>query len=464
MNIKNYILIFITAGVLGSGCKKGFFDINVSPNSPQEATPALVLPSGIAGSAFVFGGYYQAVGAYWTQQYTQAPGASQWASWESYNLTDNDFDRQFTLLYAGALYDYKYVKTMASAAGNWKFYTIASLMQAYTFQVLADVYDKIPFSDALNGEGNLQPKYDEGPAVYEGILALIDDALSKDFAASTVKDPGATDVIFGGNMAKWQQFANTLKLKIYLRYVNVDANKYATQIKALLNENNFLAEDAAFTSFKDQETGYNPFYSTFVSRLAGNVIANTTLMSWLTEHDDARRGGIYKASETGNAWTSLNTGDFQTTPGATIKNYATPNINSTYPVYFFTKEEVLFLVAEAEARYGTAAKAKAAFDAGVEASFKSFDLGNDAITYPYNGISSIIEQKWVASANKRALEAFFDYNRTGYPANTFTKSKTSIWTNDDRPKRFFFPASERKSNSNTPSRVDLNVPVWWAKK
>lgn len=463
MNIKNYILIFITAGVLGSGCKKGFFDINVSPNSPEEATPALVLPSGIAGSAFAFGGYYQAVGGYWTQQYTQAPGASQWASWESYNLTEDDFDRQFIGLYASPLYDYKYVKDKASAEGNWKFYAIAGLMQAYTFQVLADLYDKIPFSDALNGEGNLQPKYEDGPAVYEGILALIDDALSKDFAASTVKDPGATDVVFGGNMAKWRQFANTLKLKIYLRYVNVDPNKYAAQIKALLNENNFLAEDAAFTSFKDQETGYNPFYNTFVSRLAGNVIANTTLMTWLTEHDDARRGGIYKASETGNTWASLNTGDFQDTTAVTIKNFATPDIGKTYPVYFFTKEEVLFLVAEAEARYGTAANAKTAFDAAVAASFASFDLEDDAITYPYNGIQSIIEQKWVASANKRSLEAFFDYNRTGYPANTFTRSKTSVLNGDDRPKRFFFAASERKSNKNTPPRVALTVPVWWAK-
>lgn len=463
MNIKNYILIFMIAGVLGSGCKKGFFDINVNPNNPAEATPALVLPSAVAGSAFVFGGYYQAVGAFWTQQYAQSSGATQWSDWESYNLTENDFDRQFTTLYAGALYDYKYVKDKAAAEGNWKFYAIAGLMQAYTFQVLADLYDQIPFSESLNGVGTLQPKYDEGPAVYDGLIALIDDALSKDFSASTVADPGSTDVVFGGDMNKWRQFANTLKLKIYLRYVNVDANKYSAEINALLAENNFLTADATFTSFKKEETLANPFYNTFVDRLAGNVIANTTLMGWLTENNDPRRDSIYKASETGSTWASLPTGGHLDATG-TIKVYATPNIGATYPVYFFTKEETLFLIAEAEARYGAAAKAKEAFDAAVEASFASYSLEDDAVTYPYNGIESIIEQKWVASTNKRSLEAFFDYNRTGYPANTFTKSLTSIWTNNDRPKRFFFPASEQKSNINTPDRVDLNVPVWWAKK
>ncbi|WP_018625791.1 SusD/RagB family nutrient-binding outer membrane lipoprotein [Niabella aurantiaca] len=462
MNIKNYILIFITAGVLASGCKKGFFDINVSPNNPAEATPALVLPSGIAGTAFVFGGYYQAVGAFWTQQYAQSSGASQWADWESYNLTNNDFDRQFTTLYAGALYDYNYVKEKASEKSDWKLYAIAGLMQAYTFQVLADLYDKIPFSEALNGVGTLQPKYDDGQAVYEGLIGMIDDAMSKDFSASTVSDPGAADVVFGGDMSKWRQFANTLKLKIYLRYVNVDANKYSAQIKALLAENDFLTEDAMFKSFKKEETAANPFYNTFVDRLAGNVIANTTLMEWLTENNDPRRDTIYTASETGSTWASLHSGDYLTATG-TIKSYATPSIHATYPVYFFTAEETLFLIAEAEARYGAAANAKDAFDAAVEASFASYGMEDDAIVYPYNGIQSIIEQKWVASTNKRSLEAFFDYNRTGYPANTFTRPATSIWANDDRPKRFFFPASEQKSNSNTPQRVDLNVPVWWAK-
>lgn len=463
MSIKNYILIFIIAAIVGSGCKKGFLDINVSPNSPAEATPALVLPSAVANSAFVFGGYYQAVGAYWAQQYAQSAGASQWATWESYNLTNNDFDRQFTLLYAGALYDYKYVKDKAAATGSWKFYAIAGLMQAYTFQVLADLYDKIPFTEALNGTGTLQPKYDDGQTVYEGLLAMIDDAMSKDLTTASIPNPGTTDVIFGGDMNKWKQFANTLRLKIYLRYVNVDANKYSTQIKALLAENNFLTTDAAFSSFKAEQNGANPFYNTFVDRLASNVIANTTMMNWLTEHNDPRRSKIYKASETGGAWTGLSAGQSPTSAGTTIKNYATPNITQTYPVYFFTKEEVLFLIAEAEARYGSAANAKTAFDAAVKASFDSYDLGGSAITYPYNGIASIIEQKWVASTNKRSLEAFFDYNRTGYPANTFSKSLTSVLNGTDRPKRFFFPASEQKSNSNTPTRVDLNVPVWWAK-
>lgn len=447
---------------MASGCKKGFFDINVSPNNPAEATPALVLPSGVAGSAYVLGGYYQALGGFWAQHYAQAPGASQWLEWESYNLTETNFDRQFTTLYAGALYDYKYVKEKASATGNWKFYTIASLMQAYTFQVLADLYDKIPFTDALMGAEVLQPKYDDGQTVYEGLLSMIDDAMSQDFSASSVENPGAADVIFKGDMEKWERFANTLKLKIYLRYVNVDANKYRSQILALLAQNKLLTtDDAKFSAFKAEQTGANPFYNTFIDRLSGNVIANTTLMSVLTENGDPRRSEVFNASETGSLWTSLKTGEARDAAGSTIKNYATPKINNVYPVYFFTKEEVYFLIAEAEARYGSASLAKAAYDNGISASLASFNISGSAISYPYDGLKSIIEQKWVAAANKRSLEAFFDFNRTGYP-DFFSTSPTSVMGNS-RPKRLFYPSSERNSNSNTPAREALSVPVWWAK-
>lgn len=463
MKNKIYSLFFIAVAISLGSCKKGFFDINVSPNNPADATPQLVLPSAVAGSAYVMGGYYQALGGFWSQHYAQSAAASQWADWESYNLTEDDFNRQFSTLYSGALYDYEYVREKSATSGNSKFYTIATLMQAYTFQLLADLYDKIPFTEALKGVNSLQPKYDDGQVVYDSILQRIDDAMSKDFNGSNVQDPGTSDVIFGGDMAKWQKFANTLKLKIYMRYINVDANKFRSQITALLTENDLLtSDDAKFSSFKAEQTGSNPFYNTFIDRLSGNVIANTTLMSRLTDNNDPRRSYYFKPSETGSTWASLATGQSRDAAGTTIKNYATPNISATFPVYFFTKEEVYFLIAEAQARYGTAAAAETAYTNGVNTSLIASGSTAGAITYPYNGLQSILEQKWMAAPNKRSLESFFDYNRTGYP-NFLTVSITSVLNANERPKRLFYPASERKSNINTPAKVELYTPVWWAK-
>jgi hypothetical protein len=462
--IKYYLAALVASGLLLSSCSDSFFDINVSPNDPAVVTPNLVLPSAISGSAYVMGGYYQAVGGFWSQQYAQAPAASQWAEWESYNLDETDFDRQFTSLYAGSLYDYEYVRKSAAASENWSYYSIATVMQAYTFMTLADLYDKVPFTEALKGVAIQQPRYDDGAVIYDSLLARIDKAMSKDFTARTSEAPGTSDVIFGGTMANWQKFANTLKLQIYLRYVNVDANKYKTQILALLAANNFLTSDAKFSAFKKELTGGNPFWNTFGDRLTGNVVANNTLMTFLNDSIDPRKAKLFRASETGATYKAMATGDSRNHSTETIKNYATPTLvkDTLAPVYFFSKEEALFLVAEAQARYGTFAAAQTAFNAGVNASLVSLGLATGSKTYTYTGIKSIMEQKWIAATNKRSIESFFDYNRTGYPA-IFTQSSTSVLNGSERPQRFFFPTSERKANANTPAKVALTVKVWWGK-
>ena len=467
--IKYYLATLITSALLLSSCSDSFYDINTDPNNPAVSTPALVLPSAISGTAYVMGGYYQALGGFWSQQYGQSSGASQWAEWESYNLTEGGFDRQFSTIYAGALQDYEYVRTSAAASGNWSYYSIATLMQAYTFQVMADLYDQVPFTEALKGLDNLQPHYDNGALVYDSLLARIDNAMSKDFTLKTSQAAGTSDFVFGGKMSDWKKFANTLKLKIYLRYVKVDAatangNRYKAQILALLAENNFLTSDAKFSAFKNEVTGGNPFWNTFGDRLTGNVVANNTLMNFLNANSDPRKAMLFKAAATGGLYTGIDTGDSKNHPTLTISNYATPTLLSDplASVYFFSKEEALFLVAEAQARYGTPVAAAAAYKAAIDASVVSLGLTAGSFVYePYDGIKSIIEQKWVAATNKRSLESFFDYNRTGYPA--LATSKTTVFTLADKPRRLFFPASEHKSNANTPTKVALNVPVWWAK-
>ena len=265
--IKYYLAALISGVMLLSSCSDSFFNINTDPNNPAVSTPALVLPSAISGSAYVMGGYYQAIGGFWSQQYAQSSGASQWAEWESYNLTEGGLDRQFSTIYAGSLEDFEYVRKNAAATGNWSYYSIATLMQAYTFQVMADLYDQVPFTEALKGLDNLQPKYDNGSLVYDSLLARIDYATSRDFTAKTSQNPGTSDLILGGKMAEWIKFANTLKLKMYLRYSKIDettadGNRYKAQILALLADNNFLTQDAKFSAFKKELTGGNPFWNT----------------------------------------------------------------------------------------------------------------------------------------------------------------------------------------------------------
>ena len=63
-------------------------------------------------------------------------------------------------------------------------------------------------------------------------------------------------------------------------------------------------------------------------------------------------------------------------------------------------------------------------------------------------------------ANVQGVEAFFEFNRTGYP-DIFTVSLNST-IGDRFPKRLLFPASEYERNpGNVPDLVEIQVPVWW---
>ncbi|MDP4184694.1 MAG: SusD/RagB family nutrient-binding outer membrane lipoprotein [Bacteroidota bacterium] len=464
-----YLLLIVT--VVSTGCSDGFFDINKDPNNPSTADNSFLLPSTITGSAYVIGGYYEQLGGFWAQHYAQSTGASQWATLEEFSLDESDYDRQFTILYSGPLMDCQVVRDRAKASQDWSYYMVATLMQSYTFQVLADLYDQIPFSEALNGVNKMSPKYELGKDVNDSLIKRVDFALKQDLSLKTVSKIDKQDFIFKGHMDQWVRFGNTLKLKLYLRWVNVDPNKYKAEIQALLAEDNFLTTSAATVStlFKNEENKRNPFYETFMDRLSGNICASKTLVSYLQNSGDSRLNAIFLPPKGKTQVVGLGQGRYKDdqTLYANIDNLSLPNVNGLSPVYFFTLPEVEFLLAEAELRYGTEAKAKQHYENGIEASYALYNVTPQPAlyatggVYEYNGLESIINQKWIAAANCNTIEAFFDRNRTGYPS-FFVKSAVSSIGNNF-PQRLLFPDTERKTNTKTPVRQNIDVKVWWAK-
>lgn len=468
-----YNTLLLVTILLVSSCSDSYFNINNDPNNPVNVGNEFILTGGIAGDAYVTGGYYQAVGSFWSQHYAQSTGASQWATWEEFSIDEGDFDRQFITMYSGPLMDLQVIRDRSLASSDWSYYLISTLMQSYSFEELADFYDQIPFSQALTGIKNITPKYENGKDVSDSLLRRIDFALSKDLTASTVSTIGNNDLIFQGDMSKWVQFGNTLKLKIYLRFVNTDLEKYRSQITALLAENNFLTTSATMTAFKAEENGRNPFYETFLDRLSGNIVASKTIVDYLKTNSDNRLNTLFNppVDNAGNPLpqVGLGQGRYKADQAlyATIKNLSTPNFPPLQPVYFFSLPETDFLVAEAQVRYGTPAAAEAAYQKGIQDSYTLFNatpqpqLYASGGPYAYNGLESIITQKWIAAVNTNAAESFFDYNRTGYPTNFVVSAVSSI--GNKFPKRLLFPDSERKSNPNTPQRVPIDVKVWFAK-
>lgn len=471
------------------GCKKQL-DINYSQNNPpyQTGTTQVVLPAAILATMSKVGGDLAILGGLWSEYYTQSVVASQYRSYVQYNIKSPDFNDSYTIMYSTGLKNYQYVIDKSKADQDWNSYLMSTVMMAYTTEVLADLYDKIPYSEALKGVADLNPKFDDGHAIYVDLLNKIDTALSKDFTASTNSQLGSTDLIFGGDMQKWIAFANTLKLKMYLRMVNKYPDDAKKGILALYNENvQFLTSNAAVTNFTDQDSKRNPMYEQNIKQLNSpdNLRASTTFVSWLKANGDPRIESFFG----GTNITSVNQGDDNSSsPGASKAPDFVENYND--PVVFISAAESYFMQAEANLRYGVGAPAKESYNMGVEAAFS--DLGLDGTSFvapqgryafPVSGsfddqLDAIITQEWASCAyGCHGIEAFFQKNRTGYPKTSpvysdnvdyvpgeIVVSKSSVLGPGQLPERLIFPYRAISTNTNAPALVPITTPVWWAKQ
>lgn len=488
LTIKKSLYILVTAfSVVLFGCKKQL-DINVDPNYPlvSQGSPRLVFPAAVMSTVGRTGAELNIIGGIWSQYYSQSASSSQYRTVDAYNLQSTDYNGPYSELFSGALNNYQYVIDSAKSQGDWNFFLMATVMKAYTVQVLADLYDKIPYSQALLGKGNLTPAFDDGYSIYTDLLSKIDDALGKDFTAKTNTDPGTSDLVFNGNINLWKQFANTMKLKMYLRMVNAKPAEAKAGIEKLYTSGaKFLDTTAAVTGFTTTPDKQNPFFAYNRQRLntRTNLRASKTFVSWLQANNDPRIEFYFDSTTPA----VIHQGDYL---GTTYGKATVLRQYETDPVNMISKAESYFMQAEARLRYYSGDQTKALYDLAVKAAFSETGNGNDgaafvapggAYEYPAGGSDddkqeAISVQKWASLAyGTHALEAFFERNRTGYPKASAVYSTSPSYipgqfvyspngvTGGAFPKRLVYPDVERSRNRNTPAEVPITTPVWWAK-
>ncbi|WP_431211332.1 SusD/RagB family nutrient-binding outer membrane lipoprotein [Puia sp. P3] len=373
--IKTIFSLVAAAGVL-SGCKKQL-DINHNPNfpSPDQATAKIVFPVAVVGTIAKTGGDMAIVGGIWGQYFTQSALASQFRTVDAYNMTNSDFftNDVFTDLYTLGLKNYQFVQDKAKAASDWNYYLVATVMKGYTAAFLVDLYDSIPYSQALSGTGNLNPKFDDGYSVYTSVIKSIDSALGKDFTAETNTIPGGEDLVFGGDMDLWKQFANTLKLKLYLRMINKHADVAQAGIQAMYTSGaKFLTSDAAVTNFKDNPSQDNPFfeYNQRTLNTTSNLRASKTFTSWMAANNDTLRA---KAFFSVYHPLAQDQGDYGNTSAGAVSNVFVQS--PTDPVELISAAESYFMQAEAVEQFGVAGNSQSLYESGVTAAFANLNTG-----------------------------------------------------------------------------------------
>jgi len=411
--------------------------------------------------------------------------ANQYKYIDAYDVKSTDLNSHYDGLFTGGLKNLQFVIDKARDAQDWNFYLMGEVMKAYTAGLLVDLYDKIPYSEALEGASNLNPHFDDGEVIYADLIAGIDSALTKDFTASSNSVPGTSDLIFNGDMDKWKRFANTMELKLYLRMVNVNETEAQAGIQKLYsNGAEFLQTDAGIFGFTDVPGQDNPLYEQNIRQLntPNNLRASTTFVSWLQANNDPRIVSYFGT----DAPSSINQGDYLGTDPA-YQSAAVFVQSPSDPVIFISAAESYFMQAEARERYFSGDQAESLYNQGVLAAFESVGQDgssfiNGVYKYPTGGtleekIEAISTQKWASFPyGVHFIEGFLEKQRTGYPVTSpvystdasyvpgqFVVSANSVLPPGALPRRLAYPDVEVSRNSNTPELIPITTPVWWGK-
>ncbi len=492
-NIFKSILLFSVCMFVS--CEDNL-DINADPTSPGQINTGLALTSAQASLVTVTGGELTNLGGFWAQYHTQSPSASQYENMDQYNLNTGYADRLWSELYAECLTDLQYVIDESNANGDTGTALMGHVLRAYTYQLLVDLFDDVPYTEATQGAVNITPAPTSGEEIYADLIVKIDEALAAYDANPSEPTVGQQDIIFESNMNSWIQFANTLKLKIYLRMAYTPQADPAA-VNALLAENNFLTTDALFDNFVASTGKRNPFYEVQIAQTGlGDVnnVASNTLHNFYTENSDPRLEGVYRPNQQGN-YVSIVQGsgnDFNNT----AVSYSRPNIGPTTPVFLLSLTESYFLQAEALARYAGGAGAKEMYDMAVTASFATYEeyfglTGGQAAAAafiapggayeyvpagtPEATIRQIMVQKWAALPYVNNIEAYIETTRTKFPEvveegtedysiGNRIPSRISVLSGTQVPSILFYPDDEVNRNPNISQRNSLTENVWWDQK
>jgi len=390
---------------------------------------------------------------------------------------------------------------------------VAKIMKAYYMQMIVDLYNNVPYTEAFKGQDNKNPKYDRGQDVYKGLLAELNQALAliKQTPAGTPYNLLANeDPIFAAtssNMDNWRKMANTVKLKMLVRLSNCTDAEVITWRNSELQtlaplttapDTNFISEDVKInpgytTASADQR---NPLYQAFgrIDIDANDINPNYRLVvgsdyiinslkgatTQTANVIDGRIQRLFVAKGFGGATTAITAykgqpqgggkdassveGDFATLGQFMFYSSA----NATVPGYVLTLSEVRFLQSEAALVYPATMSfnAQTSFNQGITASFVTLSVPSTS-QYPASAYLTAIASKpgigWSASTNK--IEAI-QYQKWIALTN-INPTETYISHNktgypvlpmpqgayySSRPKRLMYPQSEYISNTaNVPN-------------
>jgi hypothetical protein len=320
-DMKKYIqkiaYLFALGALLLAGCTDKFEEINTNPDRPKVVPLSNLLAYSIWQSSAhffdrwfmldepgTFSGYAAKMNYIDEARYQFRPG-----------VQDTNWGNVYRILL-----NLREIQAESKELGFVNMEMAAKTMEVNAMLISTDRWRDVPYSEAVNmGEAIMQPNYDKQEDIYPALIALakqIGDAFA---AGGGSDDISAGDLLFFGDVDKWQRFANSLRLRMAIRLSTVSpalAKQHAEEI--LTNPSKYPIiddnDDNAFFQWDGSDnTRWEPIAAAYYNRKV-EFCASDLLVDHMLQRNDPRIG-VY----------------FTTTPIS--QNPDDPDYNAEDPIY-----------------------------------------------------------------------------------------------------------------------------------
>lgn len=482
--ISKYLLLSVI-GFMGLSACNDFEELNQDPTRMTDINAASLLTQVIydAGTrSRSYGDIGNYVGQYWTN-------TSLIDQRHRYDFRGSDSEEIYNNIY-GTLYDISDLKERATKESLDDYLGAALVIEAYLTTYLTDVFGPVPYSEAIQGDDlNFTPKFDNQEEIYRQNIEKLDEA----YGLLETKPGGnfirGGDAFYFGDNLKWRKLANSLKLRMYMKMLEVDPS-VATEIASLINSGELISSNEENSAIiYDGRFGLE---STNATGTGESVALGATFAKELQETLDPRRphlanlgvdidGNPVNVDEEGNpVYLGVPSGE---SPDIIreFSGLAAPytGLNGVRaPSVLFSYAEVEFYIAEAILLGLVAGDASEHYEAGIRASSEWWEVEPAAIDMHLakesvmlsSDTDQALQQVWkeeYINFYYQGFDGWNNYKRVGYPEFTVG----SAMLTDEIMKRMVYPPLLKSVNGAHYNEAvqlldkgdDLLSGSWWFK-
>ncbi|RAK03078.1 SusD-like starch-binding protein associating with outer membrane [Larkinella arboricola] len=222
--------------LLTTSCKENFGDINTDPSIVTVPDPKYLFTYSLDNLVS-----YKGTEWVW-ESLEQTLRFSQHLTTDPYELSTN-INSRYSAYYANILPNLIEIRKQIDAKTDkerfQKMRAATYVVAVYQGLQVTDLNGSIPYTQAIQGrvEENFRPVYDSQKTLFDTWLTELTESIATLSAnLENQENYGNADIFYHGDWTKWAKLANTLKLRIALRYEGQDKTKTGQIFKEVMED------------------------------------------------------------------------------------------------------------------------------------------------------------------------------------------------------------------------------------